>query len=76
MKTRAPAMSKEAMREESGRLVKEAIARKVPIYKRAVFWGVLGGVLAAGAIVGGVVAATLPGKIGPNTPATLTIQPN
>ena len=31
MKTRAPAMSKEAMREESARLVKEAIARKIPI---------------------------------------------
>jgi DNA-directed RNA polymerase subunit RPC12/RpoP len=30
-KPRAPAMSKEAMREESERLVKEAMARKVPI---------------------------------------------
>ena len=54
----------------------DVAARKVPIYKRGVFWGVLGGVLAAGAIVGGVLAATLPSKIGPNTPATLTIMPN
>ena len=31
VKPRAPAMSKEAMRQESERLVKEAMARKVPI---------------------------------------------
>jgi hypothetical protein len=53
----------------------EVKARPRAIYKRGWFWGVVGGV-AAGAILAGVLAATLPDKVGPNTPATLTIRPH
>ena len=48
---------------------------KKPLYKKGWFWGVVGGVVAVGAVVAGVVIATRPTPIGPNTPATLTLQP-
>jgi tetratricopeptide (TPR) repeat protein len=48
-------------------------ARGKPVYKRGVFWGVLGGVLVAGAIAGVVSFLVL--RPGPNTPATVTIVP-
>jgi hypothetical protein len=50
-------------------------ARKRPIYTKAWFWGVIGGIAAAGAIVGAVVATQTGSEIGKNTPATVTIQP-
>jgi hypothetical protein len=55
-------------------LLLEVQAVQKPVYKKGWFWGVLGGVVAAGAIVAGVVVGTAT-TIGPNTPATLTIQP-
>jgi hypothetical protein len=45
-----------------------------PLYTKGWFWGVIGGVAAAG-VVAGVLAATLPNHIGPDSPATLTIKP-
>ena len=47
-----------------------------PVYARAWFWGVVGGVVVAAAIVGGVVGASASAKISPDTPATLTITPH
>jgi hypothetical protein len=49
--------------------------QKRPVYVRGWFWGVIGGVVAAGAIVGGVVGGLYAQGPGPNTPATVTIQP-
>jgi hypothetical protein len=50
-------------------------AQKRPVYARAWFWGVVVGVVAVGAIVGGTVAATTGGGPGKNSPATVTILP-
>jgi len=47
---------------------------KKPLYAKAWFWGVIGGVVAAGAIVAAVVVVTRP-TINSSTPSTLTIQP-
>jgi hypothetical protein len=47
---------------------------KKPLYKKAWFWGVIGGVVAAGAIAVGVVFATRP-TVNASSPSTLTIQP-
>ena len=49
--------------------------QKRPIYARAWFWGVVAGVVAVGAIVGGTVAATTSSGPGKNTPASVTIMP-
>lgn len=46
-----------------------------PVYKRGAFWGgLVAGVVVVGAVAG-ILAATLPTHIGPDTPATLTIKP-
>jgi hypothetical protein len=52
----------------------DVIAKPRPLYTKGWFWGVIGGVAVAGAVAA-VLATTLPTHIGPNTPATLTIQP-
>jgi hypothetical protein len=49
-------------------------ARKRPVYTRAWFWGVIGGVAVAGAGVALAVTLTR-SSVGPSTPATVTIQP-
>ncbi len=49
--------------------------RPKPVWKRAWLWATLGSIVVAGAVVGGVVAATTSAP-GPNTPATLTIEPH
>jgi tetratricopeptide (TPR) repeat protein len=45
-----------------------------PVYKRGWFWGVIGGVLVVGGAVAAAVLLTRP-TVGPNTPASLTLQP-
>jgi hypothetical protein len=52
-------------------------ALKRPVYSKGWFWGVVVGVVVVGAVVGGAVGGTLANSpsIGPNTPATVTIQP-
>jgi hypothetical protein len=50
-------------------------AQKRPVYAKGWFWGVVVGVVAVGAIVGGTVAATTASSVGKNTPATVTILP-
>jgi hypothetical protein len=52
------------------------LALKKPVYTKGWFWGVIAGVVIAGAVAGGVGGyyATAP-SIGPNTPATVTINP-
>jgi len=55
-------------------LAVDVIAKPRPVYTKGWFWGVIGGVAVAG-VVAGVLAATLPTHIGPDTPATLTIKP-
>jgi hypothetical protein len=49
-------------------------ARKRPVYAKGWFWGVMSGVALAGAGVALAVTLTRP-TVGPNTPATVTIQP-
>jgi hypothetical protein len=51
----------------------DVAARPKPVWKRAWFWGVLGGVVAAG--VAATVAALLLTQVSPDTPATVTILP-
>jgi hypothetical protein len=48
-----------------------------PLYTKGWFWGVVVGVVVAGAVIGGAVGGTVgqPSTVGPNTPATVTIQP-
>jgi hypothetical protein len=48
--------------------------RRRPVYKRGWFWGVVGGVAAA-AIIGGVLGATVGSSPGKNAPATVTVVP-
>jgi hypothetical protein len=50
---------------------------KKPVYTKGWFWGVVVGVVVAGAVVGGAVGGTVGSSSapGPNTPATVTIQP-
>jgi hypothetical protein len=50
-------------------------ARKRPVYTRGWFWGVVGGVALAGAVVATAVVLTSRGTVGPSTPATVMIQP-
>ena len=46
-----------------------------PVYRKGWFWGVIGGVVVVGAAVATTVALTTRSNVGPNTPATVTIQP-
>jgi hypothetical protein len=48
---------------------------KAPIYKRAWFWGVIGGAIVVGAGVATAVALTVHPSVAASTPATITIMP-
>jgi hypothetical protein len=54
----------------------DVLSRPVPVYKKGWFWGVVVGVAAAGALAAGLAVGLQPAKIGPDTPAALTIHPN
>ena len=57
-------------------LAVEVQGKPKPIAKNPAFWGgLVAGVVVVG-VVAGVLAATLPTHIGPDTPSTLTIQPH
>jgi hypothetical protein len=57
-------------------LAVEVQGKPKPIAKNPAFWGgLVAGVVVVG-VVAGVLGATLPSHIGPDTPSTLTIQPH
>ncbi len=57
-------------------LVVDVAARKQPVYTKAWFWGVLGGVAVVGAGVATAVVLTTRSTITSSTPATISIQPH
>jgi hypothetical protein len=56
-------------------LAVDVVARKRPVYTRAWFWSVIGGVALVGAGVATAVALTTRSPVNPMMPATVTIQP-